>query len=236
MGVFRFKQFSLDDSRCAMKIGTDAVLLSAWAPVPVQGEVLDIGCGCGVISMMLAQRNPMLKITGIEIDPEAAGQASQNVLNSPFSERINIIEGDIRLYKSTIPKTFHFIVSNPPFFQKSLKSLDRYHNESRHDVSLDFDELLSAVPQLLKQDGSFCLILPADTFPRFRNKALIHGLYPAELLYVHHKPDNPAVRVLGRFIKSPLALTVEGQLYIHHPNGGWSEEYLELTGDFYLFA
>lgn len=236
MAVFRFKHFELDDSRCAMKIGSDSVLLGAWVPLPEEGTILDIGCGCGIISMMMAQRNPVLHINGVEIDPDAASQAIVNAQNSPFRDSLAVILDDIRQYARRHHQCFDLIVSNPPYFQQSLKSPAQPRNDARHDTSLDHTELLEAVEVMLKKNGAFCLVLPADVFPSFRLKAAGFGLYPSAIHSIHHSAGSLAIRVLAQFNRQPRETVMETTLCIMEEDHRYTPAYLQLTKDFYLFA
>jgi len=236
MGVFRFKQFAVDDTGCGMKTGTDAVLLGAWAPLPHSGRVLDIGCGSGIISLMLAQRHPSLHITGVEIDAEAAAQAQTNVLQSPFASGVQVVHADVRTFAGEHPGQYHLVVSNPPFFQESLKSNDKKLNDARHDTSLNFTELAQSARKLLAPHGQFCLILPAESFPVFNERALLAGLYAEILVAVHHKSESAAVRMMACYRTDHTGKTRETSINIRRSDNSWSEEYLDLTRDFYLFA
>jgi tRNA1Val (adenine37-N6)-methyltransferase len=236
MGLFRFKHFSLDDSRCAMKIGTDSVLLGAWSSLPVKGTVLDAGCGCGIIAMMVAQRNPELKITGVEIDEDAASQALDNVLQSPFSERISILHADARQLNPGVIGYFNLIITNPPYFQQSLKSRNAKLKMARHDSSLSFEELIDLAATLLTPDGKLYLILPSDHFRTFDSKATRKGLNPDQILYVHHFADSPAVRVICSYSRNSCRKPSEEVLHLRNHDGQWSDDYLQCARDFLLFA
>lgn len=236
MGVFRFKQFAVDDTGCGMKTSTDAVLLGAWVPLPPAGKVLDAGCGSGIIGMMIAQRNPQLQVTGVEIEPEAARQAMANVAGSPFTAMMQIIHTDVRTFSPNPPALFDLIVCNPPYFRDSLKSPREKTNLARHNITLDDHELLDASRRLLASDGSLCVVLPFARHTHFLKEAAIHGFHPAYTLLVQHKPDARPVLVLLKLsfnaAASPSLLT----LCIRNADNSWSEAYLRLTRDFYLFA
>jgi tRNA1Val (adenine37-N6)-methyltransferase len=236
MGVFRFKQFSLDDSRCSMKIGTDAVLLGAWAPLPQEGDVLDIGCGCGVISLMIAQRNPNLRITGIDIEEAAALQASANASMSPFAPCATFQHADIRDFAQRPLPGYELIVSNPPYFQQSLKGSDPGRNCARHNITLGFNDLIAAASSLMTPAGSFSVILPHDALNSFRIQAAAGGLFPAAILTVSHLPDHKPTRALVSLTHHRTDDPVMAHLAIRTHAGDHTNEYLALIAPFYLFA
>lgn len=236
MGLFRFKRFSVDDSGCAMKIGTDGVLLGAWTPLPVSGNALDIGCGSGLVSMLIAQRNPLLTITAVEIEPDAAAMAGNNIACSPFADRIEVICSDIRNYQKHKQHKFDLIVSNPPYFQTALKGKENNRNRARHDLTLNFDELSETVSLLLQETGVFALILPHASFDNFRNIAAGYGIFPSGITYVLHRPEAPYNRVLATFGKRSIVRPTVTSLIIMDNDKEYSQQYLELVRDFYLFA
>jgi tRNA1Val (adenine37-N6)-methyltransferase len=236
MGLFRFKQFSLDDSHCPMKIGTDAVLLGAWAPLPSGGCVLDIGCGCGIIAMMLAQRNPELIITGIDIHPEAARQASANASMNPLAQNVTFFTGDVRELALQGGSRFDLIVSNPPYFQASLKGRCSARNHARHDLTLSFCELTEAASRLLTPEGSFSVIIPTGAYPQFKVDAASAGLFPQTILQVSHHPDSDPVRTLVCFTRERNPSPGTTSISIRNHDNDYSGEYLSLTSPFYLFA
>jgi len=236
MGVFRFKYFAIDDSRCAMKTGTDAVLLGAWAPLPEQGSVLDVGCGSGIISLMVAQRNPNLVVTGIEIDREASAQAEENASQSPFGQRIRIVCDDVVRYAGVTHDRYDMIISNPPYFHDSLKSPSQSRNLARHASSLTLEHLTTVASRLLHPEGSLVVILPYDHFNRFRFPAASAGLFPSKMLFVCHHPGGDPVRWLSVWNRQRTPLPAEETLSVKDASGSYSADYLQLTGDFYLFA
>ena len=159
---FRFKQFTVWHDRCAMKVGTDAVLLGSWVNVDGAKRLLDIGCGCGLIALMVAQRCEG-QVVAIEIDSEASSQAAENVSRSPWSERMEVINADIRTFVDD--EGFDVIFSNPPYFMESLKCPDRKRSDARHTDSLSFDDLMRSASSLLKQTGIETVSVSASTYP-----------------------------------------------------------------------
>ena len=142
---FQFKQFTVFHDRCAMKVGTDGVLLGAWTRTGQGCSILDIGTGTGLIALILAQRIPDARITAVELDREAALQAAENVRNSPWAARIEVVEADIRQYATRVSHPFDIIVSNPPFFNSSLHSPSEARTQARHTDSLSYAELFQGV-------------------------------------------------------------------------------------------
>lgn len=228
---FQFKQFTVFHDKCAMKVGTDGALLGAWAPVDCATRVLDIGTGSGLIALMMAQRLPAARITGIDIDEGAVRQAAENVAASPWKERIRICRQDICRYREGEP--FDAIVSNPPYFVERVSCADAARNAARHTDSLDFDSLLAAVADLLADTGTFSVILPSTASAGFIATALRHRLYLSRQTWVHTKPGKPAKRVLMTFVRRPADTCTE-HLFIEWQTGAFSPEFVALLRDFYL--
>ncbi len=229
---FQCKKFFVGHDQCAMKVGTDGLLLGAFAPLPLAGSpILDIGAGSGLISLMLAQRtagaNP---IDAIELDHAAAEQARRNTANSPWSSAIQLIKGDILTYQPA--KRYRLIVSNPPFFQQALPAQDPRRHQARHTDSLPFAALLQKAADLLAEGGTFCLILPLQSAESFSKLATHAGWYLAAGCQVKTTPDKPASRVMQSWQREVCA-TQHSQLVIHHGNG-YSADYRNLLKDFYL--
>ena len=167
---FTFKQFHIDHSRCAMKVGTDGTLLGAWASLPDgEGAILDIGTGTGLIAIMAAQRAPEAHITAIDIDTDCVEQARDNVSATPWSDRIEIVGSPLQEFSSS--HTFDSIISNPPYFIDSLLSPDAARTTARHTTTLSFEDLVGGVLRLLAEDGTFSLILPPTEYSRFLSEA-----------------------------------------------------------------
>ena len=159
-GQFDFQQFSIRQDRCAMKVGTDGVLLGAWVPVEGAKSMLDIGAGTGLISLMLAQRSQEAKVTAVEVDEHAARQAIENAAASPFASQIVVEQQSIQDFSRQQVGPFDLIVSNPPFFSGGVISEQEGRASVRHTVKLSHQDLLRSVQKLLTEEGSFCLILP----------------------------------------------------------------------------
>lgn len=244
---FRFKQFFVHDERCAMKVGTDAVLLGAWTPLPVnpcsvseavcalsakRSRILDIGTGSGIIALMLAQRCPDAQLDAIDIDPDAIAQAAENFAASPWSNRLHAHCTSLQSFQFSV-FSFHLIVSNPPYFVNALKNPDMLRQTARHTDTLSYSELLQGASQLLADDGTFALILPADAQDEFLTLAQSFGLFPARITYVHPTPAKPAKRMLLALQKNVTDCSVT-HFTISSADSPRSAEYQALTADFYL--
>lgn len=228
---FTFKQFSIKQEQCAMKVGTDGCLLGAWTDLSESKKVLDIGSGSGLIAIMVAQRCNA-KIVGIEIDPDAALQAKENVKLSPWSNRIDIINCDIKNYKTE--EKFDTIISNPPFFSDSLKCPQKGRNLARHDDSLACNELMACVARLLTEDGKFSVVIPNDLLQKWCDEALYKGLSATRITYVHTLPHKPAKRVLIEFSKKRCLRAKTNELILEDVPGKYSADATNLLRDFYL--
>lgn len=229
---FKFKQFTVYHDRCAMKVGTDGVLLGAWTEVAGAKRILDVGTGTGLIALMIAQRS-QAPVVGIDIDEQAVGQAQENVKSSPWRERIDICRKDVRQMCREADGTFDVIVSNPPYFVEKVHCPDARRNAARHTAGLTFADLLAAVEKLLAEEGVFSVIIPADAADDFMLLAADVHLYPVRKTLIHTKPDAVPKRVLlalGRKITvcDTEHLVVELERHVYSP------AYIELTKDFYL--
>ncbi|MDR1004057.1 MAG: methyltransferase [Prevotellaceae bacterium] len=230
-GYFEFKQFTVWHDRCAMKVGTDGVLLGAWACAAHPARMLDVGTGTGLIALMLAQRYPSASVTAIEIDPAAAGQAVGNVAQSPWADNISVVCTDFRRFTAALP--FDLIVSNPPYFVDALHSPDHRRSMARHTRELSYEQLLAHASELLAPDGSVCLILPAEMEAMVTDIAWKHRLFPQRRLSVFTRAGKPCRRVLLALGRQS-ADVVNETLCIERAPGIRTPEYAALTQDFYL--
>ena len=213
-----------------MKVGTDGVLLGAWAPECIAGgRILDIGTGTGVMAIMAAQRNPSARIVGVEIDDMSALQARENAEASPWADRVEIVNADIRSYEAAAP--FDLVISNPPYFVDSLKSPDSGRTTARHTVSLDFGELMSAVERLLAPDGRFAVIVPAEAVSRVVASGCLAWRRRCD---VRSKPSAGPIRTMMEFAAGYCGAPEFSELTIGDGKGGYTAEYVALTRDFYL--
>lgn len=227
---FCFKQFTVTQERCAMKVGTDGALLGAWARVEQAKRVLDVGTGTGLIALMSAQRSAA-RVVGVEIESEAAAEARENVLRSPWSNRIEIVCSDIRHYQPD--EQFDAILSNPPFFVRSLTCPQKSRTLARHSEALSCKDLLLSAKRLLKLDGELSLVLPANRLQEWVDTAGEENLFLVRRTWVHTKIDIPPKRVLLSFGFVPKEPD-ENELVIESSTGCYSKEFKELLHDFYL--
>lgn len=227
---FRFKQFSVEQSDVAMKVGTDGVLLGAW--VAFRGgerRVLDIGTGTGVIALMAAQRSEAEYIAGVDVDEASAARAAANFETSPWSGRLHSYCSPVQDFEADEP--FDVIISNPPYFVDSLLSPDKRRTTARHTASLPFGELDSAVCRLLATDGRAALILPPEQMEEF---ASITSLRMVRRCDVRSVPNGAVKRVLAEFARCGEVLRREELVIETDERGVFSDEYRRLTKDFYL--
>ena len=231
---FRFRQFSVRHDRCAMKVGTDGVLLGAWAPGG--RSILDIGTGTGLIALMMAQRFPEAHVTGIDIDGDAALQARENAAVSPFAPRIEVAHSSLAGFVAAAspPLSFDSIVCNPPFFLHSLKNPDARRSVARHADSLPFADLFRGVAALLAPSGVFSAIVPAEVFEAFTAEASIAGLFVSRLTRVRTTPRKPPKRSLVAFSRLRPDTLAEEECVMSRADGSRSEWYRGLTAGFYL--
>ena len=248
---FRFKQFTVWHDQCAMKVGTDGVLLGAWCPITdnpsTVTHILDVGTGSGLVALMMAQRCPEAQIDAIDIDEVAVNQAKENFQNSVFSHQLSAFKHSLQEWSNlqspitnnqsaiTNHPCYDLIVSNPPYFQNSLKNPDKGRELARHTDSLPFEELMAHSARLLKEDGQLALILPAEAEQEIRTIAARHSLYCTRVTRVYSKETKPARRVLLAFSRQPSAVSpIEDTLVLENEIGGRSAAYSELCKEFYL--
>ena len=222
---FKFKQFTIWHDKCAMKVGTDGVLLGAWAPLG--SRILDVGTGSGLIARMLMQRYPEAEVEGIDIDEAAVAQAKEN--------GVRAFQARLQDWKSDIGDCYDLIVSNPPYFQNSLKNPDRGRELARHTDSLGYEELIAHSARLLKEEGQLALILPAEAEEEIRNLAAPYSLFPTHITRVYSKETKPARRVILAFSrKNSIVGLIEDSLVLEDEKGGRSAAYSKLCEEFYL--
>ncbi|MGL5036519.1 MAG: tRNA1(Val) (adenine(37)-N6)-methyltransferase [Aeromonas sp.] len=228
---FTFKQFHINHDRCAMKVGTDGILLGAWTPIVNPSRVLDIGCGSGLIALMLAQRSQLAcQIDGVELDKSAAAQARENVAASPWAARVTIIECAIQDYQAT---PYDLIVSNPPYFVAGQSFTDPARALARHTAGLDSRALLAACNRLLAPAGQVALVLPTAMADEILSLAAEHDLHEVCYTAVTTKAGKEANRVL-LLLGRGLSRCERGDIVIHSADGTYTDRYTKLTTPFYL--
>lgn len=231
---FQFKQFAIHQDKCAMKVGTDGVLLGAWANTDGAKTILDIGTGTGVIAIMLGQRTSDAQVHAVEIDDLAYEQAQYNMALTSWKDRMEVFHMPIQEYAKTATTIYNLIVSNPPFFSGGTFSHNQDRNSVRHTVKLPHGDLLAATRKLLAPEGKFCVILPVIEGLRFKELAQTYNFYCTKITNVKPKVDKPVERLLLQFEKTQKE-TQEDELIIQHDGRNeWTEEYMALTGAFYL--
>ena len=229
---FRFKKFTVYHDRCAMKVGTDGVLLGAW--VNVSGDnILVIGTGTGLISLMMAQRNEKAVIDAIDIDSDAVSQAKDNIENSPFGNRINSWNASLQEFSSKAEKRYDVIVSNPPFFVQSLKSPNKERSLARHTDSLPVADLIGLSASLLSQAGRMSFIYPFDYKVELIKLAEQYKLSVSRITNVFPTPDSVPKRILIELSKEE-ATPIENDLIIEKARHVYSDGFTALLKDFYL--
>ncbi|MDA3953805.1 MAG: methyltransferase [Bacteroidales bacterium] len=230
---FKFKQFTIHQDKCAMKVGTDGVLLGAWANCENVKNILDIGTGTGLIALMLAQRSNA-NIDAVEIDEAACKQAKENIKQSLWDSRIKVLNIPFQDYSKSTNEKYDLIVSNPPYFQNSLYATDEKRTDARHNSNLELDDLVFGALKLLSENGKLNIILPYLEGAMFILKAAENGLYCVRQTKVLPKPDKEPKRLLLEFMKEKMPL-VEQELIIElNKRHEYSEAYKNLTKDFYL--
>lgn len=231
--LFTFKRFSLSHSHSAMKIGTDGVLLGSWAMADggEKGHILDVGCGCGLTSLMIAQRFPSHKITGIDIDDGAIHDARENVRNSPWSDRVEVVEGDFFHFNPSVK--YDMILSNPPFFSADVHSPTASRDAARSALSFPIEAFASRCHDILSPTGSISIIYPYTEKERVIYSFYSNGLYLNKVCYVKDNPSSSIIRVMMSFSHNACNSPLEEHLTIREDEKNWSEDYKKLTRDFH---
>lgn len=228
---FEFKQFKVIHEKSAMKVGIDGVLLGAWSNFDNCQRILDIGTGTGLLSLMAAQRSKAI-IDAVEIDSDAAMEAELNFSNSGWSERLNVSKMSFQDFETD--KRYDHIISNPPFFENSLKPNDEKRLKARHTDSLSLDELLAKAKQYLRDDGSISLILPADKDDQLAKMVEMKGLFVKRKCFVHPFISKKPNRILIELLTMPCESSTNKIIIRNEETHLYSEEYKSLTTDFYL--
>ncbi|MEG1581295.1 MAG: methyltransferase [Bacteroidaceae bacterium] len=228
---FEFKQFRVNHDQTAMKVGTDGVLLGAWAQHDTPKNILDIGTGSGLVAIMLAQRYEA-RILGIDIDTDACLQASKNAKQSPWSERLYIEQADVLTFNPHL--TFDLIVCNPPFYENALCSPNQKRTIARCAHVLPFDKLIKKTTALLSQNGTFCVILPCAAVQNFVHLCWINNLHLSRCTHVHTKVGKTAKRSLLSFRTTHITTPILHELLLTGSDHKPTEEYKNLTQDYYL--
>jgi tRNA1Val (adenine37-N6)-methyltransferase len=229
---FHFKQFSVKQARSSHKVGTDGVLLGAWVNVEGVQHVLDVGTGSGVIALILAQRtSPNSKIQAVEIEETDVEQAKENILNSPWPDKVEVFHSSIQQFQNTLK--YDLIVSNPPYFQNSWLPPEKNRSTARHTHELSFDDLLQSASRLLSEAGRLAIILPYTEAMDLIARARLYYLNVLRQLHFRSRSHKPVERILVELHRGPANNHIES-LVLHSEHDKWSDEYRDLTKDFYL--
>ena len=235
MSKFQFKQFSIEQDRCAMKIGTDGVLLGAWVPIDNNPfSILDIGTGTGIIALMLAQRSGATQIDALEIDEDAYEQATDNFENSPWNDRLFCFHAALDEFVEEPEDEYDLIISNPPFYTEDYKSENQQRDLARFSDAMPFEELIEAADLLLSENGIFAVIIPFKEEERFIDLCAEVELFPVKVTRVKGSPKTPIVRSLLAFKRYELSVLEADELIIEINRHEYTDEYIELTKDFFL--
>lgn len=234
MDSFQFKQFIIQQDRCAMKVGTDGVLLGAWADGGTR--ILDIGTGTGVIALMMAQRFSKAQVMAVEIDGDACQQARENGAKSPFKERVSFIHDTIQHFTAEYERKncFDCIVCNPPFFENSLKNNNPITSLARHNDQLPWGELVECVNSLITDNGVFSVILPKDACDKLTEIIYIKGYKEYRSCKLLTKEGKPCKRILAAFTKNLTRPSYTEQQVLMNNDETRSEWYDSITKDFYI--
>jgi len=234
MKPFKFKEFSVNQDKCAMKIGTDSVLLGAWTSTAHHPfSILDIGAGTGVLSLMLAQRSHADTIESLEIDADAYEQCSENFETSPWPDRLFCYHASLLEFVEEIEDEYDLIICNPPFYSENYKTSNDARDMARFNDAMPFEHLIYAVSNLLSDTGVFSVVIPFKEETKFKNLASQAGLFLNRSLHVKGNPDTEIKRSLLEFsFKDRKVETSE--LIIETARHQYTEDYINLTKDFYL--
>lgn len=232
---FKFKQFTIHQDKCAMKVCTDACMLGAWTASKMDGSginnILDIGCGTGLLSLMLSQKINA-SIDAVEIDPDAAKQAGENISASPWASNIRVIPASLQEFMPL--KKYDLIICNPPFYENDLRSVHENKNFARHDTGLKLDMLAFYVKSLLNDEGRFVLLLPIRRTVQFEKIAEEHGLFPKEKLLVRQSPRHDPFRSIIMFGKKETGNATTNEMTIHTDERQYTDDFELLLKDYYL--
>ena len=233
---FQFKQFRVEQEKCAMKVSTDACVLGAAAPVAGARRLLDIGTGTGLLALMAAQRNPAARIEAVELDPAAAVQAARNFAASPWPDRLALHPVGLQAFADTGPAPYDHLLSNPPFFRHALPSPDAARTAARHasPTSLPFATLARFAANFLKPAGLLTVLLPPPGMADFEREAAAVGLSPTARLVLHHRPGSRPLRHITTFGRHPQAVPAQTLAIRRADSEEYSEEFRALLREFYL--
>lgn len=231
---FQFKEFSVNQDRCAMKIGTDSVLLGAWANLDFNPfSILDIGAGTGVLSLMMAQRSPAEVIDAIEIDDNAYEQCVDNFETSPWGDRLFCYHAALQEFTEEIEDKYDLIISNPPFYSEDYKTEDKQRDLARFQDAMPFEHLIEAVAKLLSKAGKFAVVIPYSEEEKLLSLASKSNLFVNNILHVQGNATSNIKRSLIEFSFCESEILTK-KMIIETSRHQYTEDYINLTQDFYL--
>jgi tRNA1Val (adenine37-N6)-methyltransferase len=231
---FQFKQFTIYQDQCAMKVCTDACILGAWfaEKIPSYSSVLDIGSGSGLLMMMLAQKSKA-NIHGIEIDLPSFKQLKENISHSKWKDKLKAFPGDARTF--SFPGQYDFIITNPPFFENDLQSTEDNLNVAKHSKLLTLEELIRIIDRNLTRDGSFGILLPYHRLEYFTELSRQHGFGLSEQLLVKQTPFHNFFRAILHFKRKADTFSPLYELSIQDGKTNYTDEFTDLLKDYYLY-
>lgn len=233
--MFKFKQFSIEQDKCAMKVGTDSVLLGAWCPIDNNpNTILDIGAGTGILSLMMAQRTNAEQIDSVEIDEDAYEQCVSNYENSPWSDRLFCYHAALDELVEDPEDEYDIIISNPPFYAEDFKTESTQRDLARFQDALPFEELIEAADLLLSENGIFAVVIPYKEEENFIDLCAEFELYPVKVTRVKGSHKTPIVRSLIAFKRYELSVLTADELVVEINRHEYTDDYINLTKDFYL--
>ena len=230
---FRFKQFSMYHHRSTMKIGTDAMILSAWAEVSGANRVLDIGTGSGIIALMMAVRSSAV-IDAVEIDEASVNEARDNFKQSPFSDRLQVFNKSMASFSESVNNTYDVIISNPPFFINDMRPQNSRKQQARHTDSLSYSDLCFYSRKMLNNEGKLCLVLPYTESKTFLSIAAGHGLFLQKRLLIFPRPCKAPNRVNLQLGTTKPATVNEEKFIIRNEDNRFTKQYSDLLGEYYI--
>jgi len=230
--TFRFRQFTIHQDKCAMKVGTDAVLLGSWVNSESSSFILDIGTGTGLIALMLAQKSAA-EIDAVDIDEHAFHQARENFKISPWFNRLHMYHQSFQEFSGSIDKKYDLIVTNPPYFHHASKPPEEARLNARHNDQLSFEELIAGVKKIMTNDGRFCLILPSKEGFEFMDLAQRNGLFCHAMMRIKTKADRNEKRLMMEF-GFQFGLMQDHEMVVQDEDHNYTKEYLEMTKEYFI--
>ena len=231
MSIFRFKEFDVIQKVCPLKVGTDSMLLGSFIATESKTNALDLGAGTGVLSLMIAQKNPKIVIDAVEIDAAVAKECLLNFQNSKWSSNLDCIIADY--FEHQFSKKYDLICSNPPYHFEDTLSINEGLNRSKHSIISDYSKFFQLLSQLLAENGDFWMIIPFSTAQKVINLALEQGLFQKEFICIYSKTSKKNIRVILNFSLNKNVEMNKREFCIRNENNTYSKEYILLTKEFH---